>query len=275
MTPFLSIVVPIYNRAHTLKRCLDSIERQSFRDFEIVAVDDGSFDGSLHALRGFRNERLRVLSHDRNRGVCPARNTGIDASCGDWTVFLDSDDELASNDALARMAHHARHAPADLHALWFRSRLDDGRVAPDPARGPDVVDYRGYLRFLEATCGEPRDMIRCVRRGCFERVRYPENRMLEEKFHLDFAWHFRSRMHDDILRLYHQDAGNQLVMRLGRLGGRRDAGLVADRARGLRQLLAVHGRALSADAPRQYRELRRRALRSSLRQAFNLARGLA
>ncbi len=264
MTPMLSIVVPVFDRAHTLERCLRSVFAQSFGDFEIIAVDDGSTDGSLDLLRSFGDERLVVIAHGENRGVCPARNTGIEASTGRWIVFLDSDDELASTDALERMAVLAKSAPPSLHALWFRSRLDDGRLSPARIPASDL-DYRGYLHFLEATLEVPRDMIRCVRRSCFDLVLYPDSRMLEEKFHLDFALLFRSRIHPEILRLYHQDAGNQLVRRLARLSPRHDRHFLADRAQGLRLLLAIHGPALAREAPRQYRSYRLRAARTSLR----------
>ena len=263
--PLFSIVVPIFNRAHTLRRCLASIFAQSFHDYEVIAVDDGSTDDSLARLRAMADERLRVLVHAANRGVCPARNTGIAAARGRWLVFLDSDDELAGPEALARMAGHARCAPDTLHALWFRSRLDDGSLSPEAIPACADLDYRGYLRFLEATIGRSRDMIRCVRSTCFERMLYPDSRMLEEKFHLDFALLFRSRLHEDVLRLYHQDAGNQLVGRLAHLHGTRDQPFLLDRANGLSALLEVHGRALERDAPRLCRAYRLRVARTSLR----------
>ena len=267
-----SIVIPVFNRAHTIQRCLRSVFSQRFDDFEVLAVDDGSTDDSLSLLRSMSDARLRVIAHDSNRGVCPARNTGIRASTGQWVVFLDSDDELADAGALARMADHARGAHGSLHALWFRSRLDDGRVAPEQVPASTDLDYAGYVRFLEATFGQPRDMIRCVRRSCFDVLLYPENRMLEDKFHLDFARLFRSRISVDVLRLYHQDAGNQLVDKLGQLTRRHDAALLSDRTEGLRQMLAVHGTVLAREAPRLYRASRLRAARSAWR---NRALGVA
>jgi glycosyltransferase involved in cell wall biosynthesis len=267
-----SIVIPVFNRAHTIRRCLRSVFSQGFGDFEVLAVDDGSSDGSLALLHSVGDARLRVIAHETNRGVCPARNTAIRVSTAPWLVFLDSDDEFSHSDALARMAGHARGAPDELHALWFRSRLDDGRVAPDPMPAETELDYLGYVRFLEATFEQPKDMIRCVRRSCFDVLLYPESRMLEDKFHLDFAMLFRSRIHSDILRLYHQDAGNQLVDRLGQLSRKRDAALLSDRTEGLRQMLDVHGTVLAREAPRLHRATRLRTLKSALRnRSFDVA----
>lgn len=270
--PFFSIVVPAHDRAATIVRCIESVRSQRWTDFEIVVVDDGSRDATPRLLRAIDDPRLRILTHRENRGVCPARNTGIDAARGTWVVFLDSDDELDGPLALARMATHAAAAPAGLAALWFRCRLDDGTLSPARLPACRDLDYRGYLAFLEATHDGCRDMIRCVRRACFSTIRYPDSRMLEEKFHLDFARRFRSRLHEDVLRLYHADAADRLVDRLGRLDPRRDRDFILDRARGLVALLASHGAPLARMAPRVFRGQLRRTARQMLLAARALPR---
>ncbi len=260
-TPLVSIIIPVHNREATIERCLRSVFAQLFTDFEVIAVDDASTDASLAMLRATPDPRLLVLSHATNRGVCPARNTGIARARGEWVVLLDDDDEFASPAALGRMAELARAAPRSLHALWFRCRLDDGSLSPaDPLPIERDWDYRGYLRFLQATHGRSRDMIRCVRRSCFDRIRYPDSRMLEEKFHLDFAASFRSRLHPEVLRLYHQDAPNGTVRRLASREGTRDRTFVADRASGMRALIRRHGRALAREAPDVFKSYRIRSV---------------
>lgn len=245
---FFSVIVPVYNRARFLPRCLASVFSQDFDDFEIIAIDDGSTDGSLSILQGEGDPRLRVLSHAQNRGVCPARNTGIAAARGTWIVALDSDDELAAG-ALACMHRLAIETPDSVHALWFRCRMDDGRISPDPMPSAQEWDYAGYVAWLAESRGRWRDVLRCVRRPCFELVRYPEDRMLEEKYHLDFARRFRSRNFPDVLRLYHQDAENSLVRRGQSLDPKRDGAYLVDRSRGLLALLQDHGAALHQASP--------------------------
>ena len=259
-----SVVVPVFNREAEILRCVGSVLAQRFGDFEVVLVDDGSTDASLARMRAIGDPRVRVLAHQGNRGVCPARNTGIGAARGRWVVFLDSDDELASDAALGRMHALADAAPDGIAALWFRCRLDDGRLSPDPMPAVAEWDYRGYIGFLEETFGRPRDMIRCVRRACFEQILYPDSRMLEDKFHLDFARRFRSRAYLDVLRLYHQDAGNQLVVQVGKLDAVRDAAFLRDRADGMRDLLREHGTVLREAAPRVHRDYLARACTQSL-----------
>ncbi|MGX6605957.1 glycosyltransferase family 2 protein [Micromonosporaceae bacterium Da 78-11] len=93
MTPRLSIVVPIYNVEPYVGDCLDSLARQTFRDFEVVLVDDGSPDGSADIARAFcaRDDRFRLVSQE-NQGLGPARNTGVRHSQGEYLTFVDSDD---------------------------------------------------------------------------------------------------------------------------------------------------------------------------------------
>ncbi|HET7310559.1 MAG TPA: glycosyltransferase [Mycobacteriales bacterium] len=93
--PRVSVVVPIYNVEPFLEECLQSVETQTFTDFEVVMVDDGSTDGSARIAREFeqRDGRFRLVQQ-ANGGLGCARNTGIDRSVGDTMLFLDSDDVL-------------------------------------------------------------------------------------------------------------------------------------------------------------------------------------
>ena len=89
----VSIVVPVYNTAEYLPACLDSILAQSFTDFELILVDDGSTDDSLRICEAyaFRDARIRVF-HQQNAGVSAARNFGVEQAQGDWLCYVDSDD---------------------------------------------------------------------------------------------------------------------------------------------------------------------------------------
>jgi glycosyltransferase involved in cell wall biosynthesis len=99
MAPLVSVIIPTYNRADLVAQAVASVQAQTYRDFEIVVVDDGGTDGTFEALAARRE--LRVLRHPGCRGVAAARNTGIAAARGEWLAFLDSDD-LWLPDKLAR-----------------------------------------------------------------------------------------------------------------------------------------------------------------------------
>src|SRR5689334_20068273 len=89
----LSVVVPFYNVADYIADCLDSLERQTFDDLEVVLVDDGSTDDSRAIAEEFcaRDPRFRIVTQE-NQGLGPARNTGVKHAEGEYITFVDSDD---------------------------------------------------------------------------------------------------------------------------------------------------------------------------------------
>ena len=90
-TPAVSVVVPLYNKAAYITRCLESICQQTFDDFEVLAVDDGSTDGSGEVAARTADRRIRVISQ-RNAGEGAARNRGITEARAELIAFLDADD---------------------------------------------------------------------------------------------------------------------------------------------------------------------------------------
>jgi len=91
--PMVSVVLPTYNRARTLGRAINSVLGQTFRDLELIVVDDSSTDDSKTVVSGFNDPRIHYVRHDVNRGANAARNTGIKISRGEYLAFQDSDDE--------------------------------------------------------------------------------------------------------------------------------------------------------------------------------------
>src|SRR5579871_3169787 len=148
----ISVVVPVFNRELVLRRCVDSVLAQEFGDFELILVDDGSTDNSLQHLREYDEPRMRVLAQGRNMGVGAARNAGAETAMGEWIVFLDSDDELVPG-ALRLIAELAAASSEAVGSLWFRCRMDDGRLCPEQLSEPREWDYAGYVGFLDATVG--------------------------------------------------------------------------------------------------------------------------
>ena len=89
----VSIVLPAFNRAGSIRMAVESVLQQSFSDFELLVVDDGSTDGTMAQLAEITDPRVQLLANPRNIGASAARNTGIRAARGDWVAFQDSDDE--------------------------------------------------------------------------------------------------------------------------------------------------------------------------------------
>ncbi|WP_156308033.1 glycosyltransferase family 2 protein [Sphingobacterium endophyticum] len=96
----VSIIVPVYNAEKTLYICLDSLEEQTYKDLQIIFVNDSSTDNSLNVLNQFKERtsyQVEIISHERNRGVAAARNTGLDRAQGDYIYFVDADDAIDKN----------------------------------------------------------------------------------------------------------------------------------------------------------------------------------
>lgn len=96
--PEISVIVPVYNTAKYLEPCLRSIATQTFGNFEVIVVNDGSTDESLSIIQKFLNadNRIKLISQE-NKGLSEARNTGLRNANGRWVTFLDSDDAIAPN----------------------------------------------------------------------------------------------------------------------------------------------------------------------------------
>jgi glycosyltransferase involved in cell wall biosynthesis len=89
----VSVIVPTHNRAHTIRRCLDSALGQTISPYEVIVVDDASTDDTTSVVKSISDERLRLITMPSNKGAQAARNVGIKNAKGDYIAFLDSDDE--------------------------------------------------------------------------------------------------------------------------------------------------------------------------------------
>ncbi len=103
MENLVSVVIPAYNAASKIERCLDSIRRQTYSDIEILVIDDGSADGTADVVKkaAERDGRIRCITQE-NKGVAAARNKGLEIAKGAYIVFCDADDYVAS-DYIARL----------------------------------------------------------------------------------------------------------------------------------------------------------------------------
>lgn len=113
--PFLSLIVPVYNVEKYINDCLTSIINQSFEDYEVVLVDDGSTDTSGYIADTYaqKDERISVI-HKENGGLSSARNAGIQACTGEYLFFIDSDDILDTECALEKIASCLRETKPEV-----------------------------------------------------------------------------------------------------------------------------------------------------------------
>jgi glycosyl transferase family 2 len=254
--PFFTFVITTYNRAQIVPRAVDSCLGQTFEDFEVVVVDDASTDDTVAVLEAYDDPRLRVVVHERNRGINPARHTGTVAAHGEWIVVVDSDWELLP-DALDRLHAAIAALPEDIRVVRFRLRWDDGSVTPRFVP-PEPYGYEGRIRWAEAEGGN--DAGRCIQAGALATTPYFADRrgLLESLFELNLAKAETTLCLDEVLGLEHSDAPNswlrstsaaELLPRL-----RREA---PDTLWMAETTLSRHGEALQRWGPGQYATMQR------------------
>jgi glycosyltransferase involved in cell wall biosynthesis len=95
--PYISVIIPSYNRAHLIERAIMAVLGQSFKDWELLIVDDGSTDNTKAIIESYLNDQRIQYIYQNNEGVCSARNKGAFIATGEYLVFLDSDDFVESN----------------------------------------------------------------------------------------------------------------------------------------------------------------------------------
>ena len=130
--PKISVIVPVYNVAPYLARCLDSLVAQTLSDIEIICIDDKSTDNSLEILRKYGNKypQIHVIALDKNSGVATARNAGIDAARGEYLGFVDSDDYV-DTDFYEKLYAAAKKENADMARGNVKIVQYDGSVLKD------------------------------------------------------------------------------------------------------------------------------------------------
>ena len=126
--PLVSVVVPVYNCGKFIDRCLGSLVSQSYKNIEIIAVNDGSSDESLSIIKTFSDsdERVRLIDQ-KNTGVGTARNNGVSASSGDYLLFVDGDD-YADGDYIEVLVNEALANNTDLVISGYTEEKDDFSV---------------------------------------------------------------------------------------------------------------------------------------------------
>ncbi|WP_051176431.1 glycosyltransferase family 2 protein [Luteimonas mephitis] len=144
--PRVSVIMPVFNAERTMRRSIESVLGQSFRELELVAVDDGSSDGSLGILREYAagDARVQVIAQPRNAGVAEARNAGVRNASGTYIAFLDSDDWWHPRKLELQIRQMAA-AGALVSYSGYRRVAEDGREL-SVVRPPGMVRYADMLR---------------------------------------------------------------------------------------------------------------------------------
>lgn len=141
----ISVIIPSYNRSKTIKRAIYSVLNQTYRNIELIIVDDCSTDDTEDVLYNIHDSRLRIIRHDKNQGACAARNTGINAAKGEYIAFQDSDDEWREK-KLERQLDALKQYEADIcFCKLERHNYPNELDALYPNIEPGVVPYSSLI----------------------------------------------------------------------------------------------------------------------------------
>jgi glycosyltransferase involved in cell wall biosynthesis len=165
--PIVSILIPTYNRARLLSRAINSVLNQTYQEFELIVVDDGSIDNTNEVIKSFNDLRIRYIRLEQNRGSAAARNIGINAAQGEYIAFQDSDDEWQP-EKLEKQMRIFENASAQVGVVYTGFYLINGdRKKYIP--GPNIKTKGDiYNELLKGNfVGTPAAV---VRKRCFEKV---------------------------------------------------------------------------------------------------------
>lgn len=236
----LTIVVPVFNRAKLIGRCLGSCLSGAQTNVEIVVVDDASTDGSVDAICAIDDPRIRLVRQRENAGVCAARNRGAGEARGAWIAFLDSDDELAPG-AVDILLAATNSCGEEIGALYHRIQHGVGVVSPTVVPKFGVLDYEDYIALMDRNLDHNRDVFQCMRASALAVAPWPLARIPELEFHLNFAMKFPILMREEILYKVHDDAEERLSMTaISRAATAGDM----ERIFSMERILDTHGEAL-------------------------------
>lgn len=180
--PLISVVLPIYNVEKYLCRCLDSVIAQTYKNIEIILVDDGSPDNCPKICDDYekKDSRIKVI-HQQNGGLSAARNAGLEASSGKFIAFIDSDDYV-SHDYLSFMYELIDKYDADIASCGAMEVYPSGKSSPQSHdTSIHVMDSR---EALERMCYNEDFFVtawdKLYRRSLFEHIRFPVGKLFED-----------------------------------------------------------------------------------------------
>lgn len=210
-SPHFSVIVPAYNRAALLPRAVESVLDQSYRDFELLVVDDGSTDDTGERVGRFSDRRLRYVRHGTNLGQHRALNTGLELATGSYVSFLDSDDEWAP-EMLAKVLDKFR-SDQSIGFVYTGFLCEE---SPGVLEGPFVSDLEGFvypaaLAVLGVGQGSPPSAL-SIKKSCFDVVgRFEPGVCIDDIMCLRLAKEFKVGRVPEALATLHCDAPRRVT----------------------------------------------------------------
>lgn len=163
--PHISVIIPTYNRLEFVQKAIQSVYGQTYSDFELIIIDDGSRDGTEEALKKTALPQTQYLRQE-NRGVSAARNRGITRATGEWICFLDSDDHWLEKKLARQIDYHKKHPDivvSQTGEIWIRHGKRVNQMKKHHKPTGDI-----YEKCLEMCCVTPSSVM--IHRSVFDTV---------------------------------------------------------------------------------------------------------
>ena len=138
----VSVIIPVYNNAKYLKECLDSVVKQTYKNLEIIIIDDKSSDNSLEVISQFDDKRIKLIKLRKNSGAAIARNKGVEIASGDYICYVDSDDIWAQDKIKKQVNFMKQNDYTFIYSDY--AYLNNGTVKRVCV--PKSIDYKGALK---------------------------------------------------------------------------------------------------------------------------------
>lgn len=154
----VSVIIPTYNRETTLKRAILSVIHQTYTDWELIIVDDGSTDGTEALVRSFISEKIHYIKSEVNQGVCKTRNIGIKHAKGEYIALLDSDDEWVADKLEKQLAQMQQKGTKVVYCRFSRMYENDNEkisIIPPIERKENLEGDLFYELLLGNFIGAP------------------------------------------------------------------------------------------------------------------------
>jgi len=171
----ISVIIPTYNRASTIFDAVQSVLNQTYREIELIIIDDGSTDNTKDIIENISDERLRYIKLKDNSGACKARNVGIDVARGEYIAFQDSDDIWRISKLESQLAFLDANS-ADM-VFCAIDRYEFGSALPirKPYNGPSILNSRNEV-FFDLLYGNTISMVTVICRSeCAKLIRFDES----------------------------------------------------------------------------------------------------
>jgi glycosyltransferase involved in cell wall biosynthesis len=204
----VSIIIPTYNRERLISRSVKSVLNQTYQDFELIIVDDGSTDNTGELVAGFDDGRIRYIRHEQNRGEAAARNTGIKAARYDYIAYQDSDDEWLP-EKLARQIELLENASPRVGVVYTGFwRVENGGKTYIPFSWVTQKNGDIHKELLKGNfIGSP---VVLIKKECFDKVGLFDERLRnlvdwEMWLRISKYYHFRCIDEPLVIAHYHSD----------------------------------------------------------------------